>query len=660
MATLGEYQFAVQPRPVRAKKTKYRETGEQLPRPVNIMSDSRVIRGNTYAALVVPASEQQELEKQQEIEKVQKRKDDDRQQKLFEDFERNTKTPEPVDGRIHIDTQTETLLEVLTNKPAEKEVETQTDPRHDRPSSPLFNPPKYGVDIETQIEEGELFDFEAEVEPILQVLLQKTLDQGQMELYEEAELNAIRAHRHLYEQRRNADIAECQRLEAEEQRLQDEKTRRQLQSTKRSEQMRIAHRKYLGRIMSKAYLQSLVPHAMQELKDLNALREDKVHGLEAVYRPWLLRGIMRYLGFYNSRDEAAEAFISVSVHQLLNTVSASKRGEIERRQRLQQEIIAKKKADDIRKADRRHRRVQRQKERELKALKLRIEEEIIKNGRRRDFVLSQVLSDVDSRQKDFVIGTPGGLIGELLWLIAAYEELAGEPLNDEIVMGVVTHLLTIELKATHILLSYLEKHRFEEFCAELGVSTNILYECSEAAKAKILDYVLNFANALEGSAIHIFARHREEFGIRPGLLESIIGSFWKILMAKGKDALREKILIKLLDVDEPIPPKAVIKLRLTSEGTEENIDDYLDTENLEDRALLVLPTRGELSVFVVHKKSQRFLRKQFANFLNNVKGVTRQDMLQLLDHIHNIANAAESKLFRLLAPELPVFEYEVK
>lgn len=665
MATLGEYQFAVQPRPVRAKKSKYRETGEELPRPANIMFNPRVIRGNTYAALVVPTSEQQELEKQEDIEQVQRRKDDNRQQQLVEDFQRTTKTPEPVDGRTHIDTQTEALLEVLTNKPPEKEIETQTDPRHDRPSSPLFNPPKYGVDIETQIEEGELFDFKSEVEPILEVLMQKTLDQAQMELYEEDELNNMRAHRHLYEQRRNAELAECQRLEAEEQRLQDETTRRQLQWTTRREDMRIAHRKYCGRIFAKAYLQSLSPHAMQQLKDLGVLREDKVHGLEANYRPWLLSKVMRYLGLYNSRDIASESVISASVHELLNMVAQSKRGEIQRREKVKQEIVAKRIADELRKSERRDRRVIRIKERERLALKVKIEEEIIKTGRKRDQVLSQVYSDVDCRQKDFVIGTPGGIIGELIWLLVAYEELAGEPLTDETIVGVVTHFLQIELKATHVLISYLDKGRFDDFCAELGVSPSILYECSEAAKAKILDFVLNFDNALERSTVHVYAHYRDEFGIRAGMLESVVGAFWKVLMAKGKDALREKILIKLLEIgklyaEDPVPPRAVVKLRLTPDATEENIDDYLDTENLDDRSLLVLPTRGELSVYVVHKKSQRFLRKHLATFLNNVKGIVRQDLLQLLDRMHVLANHAEAKLFNVLAPELPVFEYEVK
>lgn len=43
-------------------------------------------------------------------------------------------------------------------------------PSMDRPPTPLFIPAKSGRDMETQIEEGDLFDFDFEVEPILEVL----------------------------------------------------------------------------------------------------------------------------------------------------------------------------------------------------------------------------------------------------------------------------------------------------------------------------------------------------------------------------------------------------------------------------------------------------------------------------------------------------------
>ena len=44
-----------------------------------------------------------------------------------------------------------------------------------------YRPQKTGVDVSTQVEDGELFNFEYEVEPILDVLISKTLEQSTME-----------------------------------------------------------------------------------------------------------------------------------------------------------------------------------------------------------------------------------------------------------------------------------------------------------------------------------------------------------------------------------------------------------------------------------------------------------------------------------------------
>ena len=66
------------------------------------------------------------------------------------------RTPEPVEGRKHIDVQTELYLEELTDRVEEADVQTQTDAFLDRPPSPLFIPAKTGLDVATQILEGDV------------------------------------------------------------------------------------------------------------------------------------------------------------------------------------------------------------------------------------------------------------------------------------------------------------------------------------------------------------------------------------------------------------------------------------------------------------------------------------------------------------------------
>lgn len=79
------------------------------------------------------------------------------------------------------------------------------------------------MDAFTQIEEGELFDFDYEVEPMLEVIVGKTLEQAMMEVLEEEELASLRAHQEEYEFLRQAELAEAQRMEEAERRKYEEK-----------------------------------------------------------------------------------------------------------------------------------------------------------------------------------------------------------------------------------------------------------------------------------------------------------------------------------------------------------------------------------------------------------------------------------------------------
>ena len=62
-------------------------------------------------------------------------------------------------------------------------------------------PKKTGINKETQIGDYDLFDYDREVQPILNVLLTKTVEQALLEVEEETELEEIRKFKTEYEQR---------------------------------------------------------------------------------------------------------------------------------------------------------------------------------------------------------------------------------------------------------------------------------------------------------------------------------------------------------------------------------------------------------------------------------------------------------------------------
>lgn len=69
----------------------------------------------------------------------------------------------------------------------------------------------------------QLFDFDIEVKPILEVLVGKTVEQALLEVMEEEELANLRSQQRAFEELRNVELVEQQRLEEQERRHREEK-----------------------------------------------------------------------------------------------------------------------------------------------------------------------------------------------------------------------------------------------------------------------------------------------------------------------------------------------------------------------------------------------------------------------------------------------------
>lgn len=69
----------------------------------------------------------------------------------------------------------------------------------------------------------QLFDFDLEVQPILEVLVGKTAEQALAEVAQEEELAALRQQQRRYRELRDAELAERQRLAKQDERLMQEK-----------------------------------------------------------------------------------------------------------------------------------------------------------------------------------------------------------------------------------------------------------------------------------------------------------------------------------------------------------------------------------------------------------------------------------------------------
>jgi hypothetical protein len=305
----GEFQYSTQPHAAPIRKlsgSKYRTSNENEPQSEihtgNVMYDPRIVRGNTYSAKILSNDATSPG-------KAIKLQSPARKKKLND---LRSRTPPPVHGRVHMDLQTDTYLEELVDRPIEKNAETQTHLFYDRPPSPLFVPTKTGRDVSTQILSGDLFVFDMEVEPILEVLIGKTLQSAMLELMQEEEIEAIRHQQYEFETIRDAELTEVKRLEAESLRKHLEKERRVAQAKQRQLDRQLLNEKITAKSFAIQLLSDLQLDVFDTLEKEGYFYDPVEKEIDELYLPNLFTNLKQRVKLYNIAEQMTQELIQAA------------------------------------------------------------------------------------------------------------------------------------------------------------------------------------------------------------------------------------------------------------------------------------------------------------------------------------------------------------
>ncbi|KAG8011447.1 Radial spoke head protein 3-like protein [Nibea albiflora] len=307
----GSYTFSSRPRPVE-NRSKYREPPpEQMQNYGNIMYDRRVVRGNTYAQHIIPTMVQPdpaETQRQQEI-----RRRAIARKRAREQF--RSGTPEALQGRKHIDVQTELYLEELSDIIVATDIECQTDAFLDKPATPLFIPAKSGKDYVVKLKimyPLQLFDFDVEVQPLLEVLVGKTIEQSLEEVMEEEELASLRAQQRAFRELRKKELAEVHQLQEQERRRTEEKGHRIAQQREVLKKEREVAEKIAARAYTQQYLADLLPTVFTSLRNHGYFYDPVEKDIETNFLPWLMVEVNNSL----ERRYTARAMLDTIIHDV--------------------------------------------------------------------------------------------------------------------------------------------------------------------------------------------------------------------------------------------------------------------------------------------------------------------------------------------------------
>ena len=128
-----------------------------------------------------------------------------------------------------------------------------------------FLPQKLGKDEATQIMDGDLFDFDKDVQPLLTVVVGKTLEQSLLELEQEQEIENLKQAKLMYSKKRNDDSKRIKNLEEKEiQKKYNNDAKKEIRKQTR-ETRKKTQKQLISRFISKTYLRDLVKNSYQDL-----------------------------------------------------------------------------------------------------------------------------------------------------------------------------------------------------------------------------------------------------------------------------------------------------------------------------------------------------------------------------------------------------------
>ena len=178
-------------------------------------------------------------------------------------METKSKTSNDKEGEVGI--STEKVKSFARPKPMTFEVKIQTDPLPEPPIAQYIWKEKEGVDVECQIEDEDLFNFDEEVKPLIHVLISKTLEDARREVLEEEELKEIIKQQEKYKNLFESNNKKVRQMEEDEKNRFEEYKKRKEAKNNIIQLTKTYQKKLKSRDMAKKYISKLRADTYKDL-----------------------------------------------------------------------------------------------------------------------------------------------------------------------------------------------------------------------------------------------------------------------------------------------------------------------------------------------------------------------------------------------------------
>jgi len=309
------YQYASEPRVITSKRLRRPKANQPVGPHANIMWDKRVVRGSTCTGVknaeIVQAI-QEEAEKEAKSEELRQKKESRRQAKQLE-----------LVRAVEAAAAAAAAAELAQAKLAPDLVEIDRAVEEDEPIGYDPLPPPVFVsavglsEATTQSENHFFFDFDAEVVPVLQVLVGKTMQLAFNEVIEEQEQDAREIAANDFDIVRNIELGEKQRLEEARRRRDTEQQRRDVEQLAREAEEAQERMRVQAQAIAKTHLEGLRDEVFSRLTMQQVFEDPVPKEIERLFYPALKEKMQVEADRMARANEVAAESVVAAVDQSL-------------------------------------------------------------------------------------------------------------------------------------------------------------------------------------------------------------------------------------------------------------------------------------------------------------------------------------------------------
>ena len=318
---------------------------------------------------------------------------------------------------------TQKVITTVRPTPITFEEMVQTDPLPPPPQPVLIWPKKTGIDVECQIEDGDLFDFDEEVKPLVHIIVSKTLEDARREVLEEEELKQILEQQEKYRQLNENNSNRVRQIEENEKNRFEEHKRKKGLKQNRINVTKDFQKKLQCRMKAKQYISKLKNNTYNILgqkkifknKDDNYYFTDLLPEMQSLVEEYNKNDYLIVNKMNDMFNKRKYNYVCKKHHDAV-TKEKNRLANNERIRKINQELEEKRKREEKeRKEKRKHDKI-------LDGLRKSIQEELVSNSEWAEDNIENIFNINGYYQKAKVATLVGGPIGQMA-LILNYLDL---------------------------------------------------------------------------------------------------------------------------------------------------------------------------------------------------------------------------------------------